>query len=160
MFSNSCQNSPLLALPKFTLLAVPCLCWNLSLCSLMLSDAAACCQLCCNAANDSEGLGWSAQSCVLGAFICTVFLHDSTIQLSRTQETIVHKHVFIYLGMKVLGAVFELGVDVLGWVVVLVLGAGWGVLGCLTACPDITWVALEGRLLDRGRICNTKQTNT
>lgn len=55
--------------------------------------------------------------------------------------------------VKVLRAVLVLGVDVLGWVVLLVLGAGCGVLGCLTAGPD--WVALEGRLLDRGRICNT-----
>lgn len=71
---------------------------------------------------------------------------------------------FLYLAVKVFRAVLVLGVDVLGWVVVLVLGAGWGVLGCLTAAPDITWVALEGRLLDRGRICNTahrqKQINT
>lgn len=39
-----------------------------------------------------------------------------------------------------------LGVDVLGWVLVLVLGAGWGVRGCL---------AVEGRLLDLGRIFTT-----
>lgn len=57
--------------------------------------------------------------------------------------------------MKVLRAVLVLGVDVLGWAAVLVLGAGWGVFGCLTAGPDITWVALEGRLLDRGLICST-----
>lgn len=50
-----------------------------------------------------------------------------------------------------------LGVDVLGCVVVLILGAGCGVLGCLTAGPDITCVALEGRLLDRGRIWNATQ---
>lgn len=73
------------------------------------------------------------------------------------------KAVFLYLGVKFLSTLLVLGVDVLGWVVVFVLGAGWGVLGCLTAGPDITWVALDGRLLDRGRICNTahrqKQVN-
>lgn len=60
-----------------------------------------------------------------------------------------------YLGTKFLAGVFVVGVDVLGWLVVLVLGVGWGVFGCLTAGPDFTWVALEGRLLDLGRFCDT-----
>lgn len=56
--------------------------------------------------------------------------------------------------------VLVFGVDVFGCVVVLVLGAGCEVLGCLTAGPDITCAALEGRLLDRGRICNTTHMKT
>lgn len=47
-----------------------------------------------------------------------------------------------------------MGVDVLGWVVFLVLGAGWGVLDSLTAGRDVTLVTPEGRLLDRGRSCS------
>lgn len=61
-----------------------------------------------------------------------------------------------YLVAKLFKAVLELGVEVLSWAVALVLGAGWGVLGCLIAEADAPWLALEGRLLERGRICNTE----
>lgn len=57
-----------------------------------------------------------------------------------------------YLLVTVLPAALLLGVDVLGWTV-LVLGAGCGVLGCLML--DVTWLALEGRLLDRWWLCIT-----
>lgn len=50
-----------------------------------------------------------------------------------------------------------MGVEVLGWAGSLSLCADWGVWDFLTAGPDITWVVLEGRLLDRGRICTTAQ---
>lgn len=61
-----------------------------------------------------------------------------------------------YLLATILTAFLELGVDVFGWMEALVLGAGCGVLGCLTADADIGWLALEGRLLERGRTCITE----
>lgn len=82
-----------------------------------------------------------------GSYLCV------SIPSSHLCKTTIN-HIFIlYLEVKVLRAV--LGVEVLGWAVALTLGAGCGVLGCLTAGPDTAWVALAGRLLDRGRICIT-----
>lgn len=63
--------------------------------------------------------------------------------------------VYPYLDVKDLTAALVLGVDVLGWALLLVLGAGCGVLGCLTA---VICVALEEKLLDRGRICRATPT--
>lgn len=45
-----------------------------------------------------------------------------------------------------------MGVEVFGCGRCVRLGVGCGVLGCLTAALDITCAALEGKLLDRGRI--------
>lgn len=44
---------------------------------------------------------------------------------------------FLHLGAMFLWADLVMGVDVLGWVLVLLLGAGCGVLGCLTVAPDM-----------------------
>lgn len=50
---------------------------------------------------------------------------------------------------------FLLGVDVFGWMKPLFLGAGCGVFGCMTVGAGTAWLALEGRLLERGRTCIT-----